>query len=251
MVLRRGMMKNVGFLKSEFTDSELELLAKVYKESSSEDLDFLVYKEGGRTLLKEKNSKKPFTINFLSGDLIFRLKTTGKKQPLLRALMLGPNKTILDGTAGLGRDALVLAFHGAHVIAIERNPILFLMLKEALAFLNKDSLMKSFKGSIEFLLGDAATYIEALPEPLDAIYLDPMYPHEDDKDAKSKKDISILKSISAPTENLEALIQNSLKKVKSRVVLKRPPQSEFIGRPTSSNTANLVRFDIYIPERIE
>ncbi len=213
-------------------------------------IDGIISQEDGYVVFRSSEDALPFRIEFLKGDFIFRLKTTGKKQPLLKALQFKDQMKILDMTAGLGRDALTLAYHGAHVVAIERNPILFLLLEQAYQELLNDPLFKNFKGSVKFVNQDATEFIRATDEKFDAVYLDPMYPMED-KTAKSKKDIEILRALASDTENLEQLIQTTIHKLQSRVVLKRPPHAEVLLKPRHSLEAKLVRFDIYFPDSIQ
>lgn len=62
-----------------------------------------------------------------------RLATASRRQPLARAVGLKKRTpTVLDATAGLGRDAIVLARLGCVVTAVERSPVLAAMLRDAL-----------------------------------------------------------------------------------------------------------------------
>ncbi len=216
----------------------------------AQHINGILSKDQGYLVYQSREDSSPFHIDFLKGDFIFRLRTTGKKQPLLKALQFQNQMKVLDMTAGLGRDALTLAYHGAHVIALEKNPVLFLLLEQAYSELVKDPLFKNFKGSVRFIYKDAYDFIETVSEKFDAIYLDPMYPTEE-KAAKSKKDVEVLRALASSTENLELLIEQSLQKQPSRLVLKRPPQSEILLKPRHSLEAKLVRFDIYFPDSIQ
>ena len=68
-----------------------------------------------------------------AGEGARRLATASRRQPLARAVGLKKRMpTILDATAGLGRDAMLLASLGCTVIAVERSVILGAMLRDAL-----------------------------------------------------------------------------------------------------------------------
>lgn len=58
-----------------------------------------------------------------------RIVTAGRKSELiLQASKLTPDMSVIDGTAGFGQDALILASTGANVIMTEQNPIVALLL---------------------------------------------------------------------------------------------------------------------------
>ena len=62
-----------------------------------------------------------------------RLATASRRQPIARAIGLKKRTpSVLDATAGLGRDAMLLASLSCSVTAVERSPILGAMLRDAL-----------------------------------------------------------------------------------------------------------------------
>ena len=88
----------------------------------------------------EKNKKsdifgKSLVCDFVGGAVNHRLRFGGGRgQNLARAAGLKPgvNPHIIDATAGLGRDAFLLASLGAKVTLIERSPIMYDLLKEGM-----------------------------------------------------------------------------------------------------------------------
>ena len=77
----------------------------------------------------------PVRVDFLTGALAHRLRYGGGRgQPLARAVGMkaGVSPSIWDATAGLGRDALVLASLGSRVTLCERAPVLAALLDCAL-----------------------------------------------------------------------------------------------------------------------
>jgi len=76
------------------------------------------------------------TIDFTSGAIAHRLRYGGGRgQALPRAVGMKGGKTpnVVDATAGLGRDAFLLASLGAQVTLIERSPQMHALLADALA----------------------------------------------------------------------------------------------------------------------
>lgn len=89
----------------------------------------LTFTDSGLQLLQiHPGRKRPgilLFVDFVRGKNNFRLsKNFSSKQPLARAAGIKPGirPTILDGTAGLGVDAFVLASLGCRVTLSERSP---------------------------------------------------------------------------------------------------------------------------------
>src|ERR1041384_889776 len=67
----------------------------------------------------------PLCVDFVGGRLGYA-RRVNQSRLLFRAIgSAGVRPTVLDATAGLGRDAFWLAWRGCRVTAIERSPILF------------------------------------------------------------------------------------------------------------------------------
>src|SRR3954466_8676598 len=81
-------------------------------------------------------SRRELVADFATGAVGYRFRLgRGRRQALARAagFVSGPTPTIIDATAGLGRDAFMLASLGAHVTLIERSPEVHALLQEGLA----------------------------------------------------------------------------------------------------------------------
>jgi len=76
---------------------------------------------------------KPWSIDFLRGELARRGKQASTEL-LVRAMRgsgSAPANTVVDLTAGAGRDAFLLACAGHRVLAVERSPVLAALLADA------------------------------------------------------------------------------------------------------------------------
>src|SRR3990167_5790731 len=74
-------------------------------------------------------------IDFLCGKLGYRrMHGGGKNQLIAKAVGIKPHQTlsVLDVTAGLGRDAFILATLGCNVTMVERSPVIYEKLKSAM-----------------------------------------------------------------------------------------------------------------------
>ncbi|MEX1057672.1 MAG: class I SAM-dependent methyltransferase, partial [Natronospirillum sp.] len=183
----------------------------------------------------------------------------GRKQDIARACGLHqvPDLSVLDATAGLGRDGFVLASLGAHVHLIERNPLLAALLADGLQrarTVGEPTLL-----AVLDRLGLSAN--EALQVPLsvlgqpDVVYLDPMFPARE-KSARVKADMQVLHVLldQAPTtadEDVE-LMQWALALADKRVVVKRPRLANPLGghRPDHQLVGKANRFDVYTLKRL-
>ncbi|MCK5323461.1 MAG: class I SAM-dependent methyltransferase, partial [Desulfobulbaceae bacterium] len=88
----------------------------------------------------------PIYVDFTGGPVRYRREHGGgRRQPLARAVGLkhGLTPNVLDATAGLGRDAFVLACLGCRVQLIERSSILAALLEDGLRRAAADSNIKS------------------------------------------------------------------------------------------------------------
>jgi 16S rRNA (guanine1516-N2)-methyltransferase len=195
-----------------------------------------------------KRAPGPVFIDFVSGRSAHRRQFGGGRgQPLARALGLkgGKKPTVIDATAGLGRDAFVLATLGCQVTLIERSPVIAALLKDGLRRALEDEETAKIASQMQLLQGDAAQIITKLPRS-DVIYLDPMYP-ESGKKARVKKEMQLFRQLVGPDLDSEALLEAALVHALKRVVVKRPAKAVPIDGPppSASISSPNTRYDLY------
>ena len=185
----------------------------------------------------------------LDFDLSSRVKAKGS-DPLLRA-MGGEHRTVVDLTAGWGRDAQFLANNGYTVHAFEQQPVLAMMLTYAQQRIADDELARrlffyhhdSRQNLREFILNKAR-----IDKP-DVVYIDPMFPPKTRQSAAVKKEVVLLQHLAGDfSEKSDASLLNSALELDvKRVVVKRPLKANPLpGRePSGSIKGKLIRFDIY------
>ncbi|MGH8457076.1 MAG: class I SAM-dependent methyltransferase [Stenotrophobium sp.] len=185
-----------------------------------------------------------------SGSEMRRRIAAGKKQLLARAIGLQKihGLTVLDATAGLGRDGYTLAALGAQVTMCERHPQILALLRDAqrLALLDETSAIVARR--IRIQEGDALAIINAaLSGNWDVIYLDPMYPHRG-KSALPQKEMQLFRDLTAGDPDADALLAPALACARKRVVVKRPLKAPWLaGRePSLSLKGTQARFDVYL-----
>ena len=175
----------------------------------------------------------------------------GRGQPVARAIGLkgsGPGPTVIDATAGLGRDAFVLASLGCQVTLIERSPIAAALLDDALERAARAPETANIAKRMTLVHADAISWLGQLSEASfpEVIHVDPMFP-ETGKSAAAKKDMQAFQQLIGDDLDSPALLAAALRAASKRVVVKRPRLGEIIpGPPPSAQlSGKSTRFDIY------
>jgi 16S rRNA (guanine1516-N2)-methyltransferase len=191
-------------------------------------------------------------LDFLRGRQGYRLAHAGQsREDLVRALgRLPRDSTVLDASAGLGRDSLVLAARGFQVIALERHPVLAALLADALARAATHPPLHSVLSRLEFRQVDAAEWLAGSGKKVDAAVFDPMFPSRG-KDAAVKKEMQVLHRLlgSNADPDAPATLAVLRRHVRRRVVVKRPLHAPHLGGepPAHEVRGRSTRFDIYLP----
>ena len=119
--------------------------------------------------------KKGQMVDFSTIDRRTGAGNLSKKQPFPKAIG-STTKTIIDATAGFGTDSAMLACMGYSVVAIERCPIISVLLRDGLfrALQNKD-LCVALKDTLSFVEADSTIELSRR-KGVDVVYLEPMFP---------------------------------------------------------------------------
>lgn len=178
-----------------------------------------------------------------AGAFARRLRTSRRDEPLGRAMGLPKRQTpptVVDATAGLGRDAMVLAQLGCRVVALERAP--------ALAMLVAAAIQRSpLADRLRIERAEASAWLAALPAEAapDVVYLDPMF--DEPGRAQVKKDMQACRALVGPAEDAAALLQVARRVARQRVVVKRHPHLPPLAEDVSFGVdGKRVRFDVYL-----
>lgn len=195
----------------------------------------------------------PVYAEFAHGPMGYRIAHhEHQQQPLARAVGLKPGALpkVIDATAGLGRDAVMLATLGCEVLLLERSPIVAALVRDGLnRAARTPQLAAVVNQRLRLLETEAITYLQRLAgtERAQVIYLDPMHPHRT-KSALVKKEMRVLRAIVGDDDDANELFRAALDCTTQRVVVKRArlaPQLEG-PPPTSSIPGRQTRFDIYV-----
>jgi len=196
--------------------------------------------------------QNPIKVDFTSGKMGHRLAQAEPKQGLAQALGLkkGYRPTIIDATAGLGGDSLVISRLGCSLTLIERSPIIAALLADGLERARASEALQEIVNRMTLIVEDASHFISCLPENSypQVIYLDPMYPDDVETKALNKKEMRVLKELVGPDLDSQKLLEISLKRCLKRVVVKRPKLARVIGNmsPTYVVKGKSTRYDVYL-----
>ena len=195
----------------------------------------------------------PLFVDFLGGPVGHRHRFGGGRgQDIAKAAGLkgGVTPSVIDATAGLGRDAFVLASLGCRVRLMERSPIIAALLRDGLERAARDPVIGPWVSErLHLIQGDAARLLsaETAREPVDLIYLDPMYPHRD-KSALVKKEMRLFRELIGDDNDAAGLLRIALAHAGKRVVVKRPRLAERLDGPPPSHVieGKTTRYDVYV-----
>lgn len=217
--------------------------------------DFLLYyDEIGLSLSRKNSTEKPLYIDFLAGkNRHRRLYGGGKGQQLAKAIGLHKIKHphVIDATAGLAKDAFVLATLGCTVTLIERSIPIYLLLNDALNRVRQsdDMQVKPIISRMNLIHQNSQHYLQQLTpiEYPSVIYLDPMFPNRE-KSAKVKKDMVFFQGLVGKDDDAKQLLHTAQSKANKRIVVKRSYRADYLlDKPNFQIKGKSTRYDIYLP----
>lgn len=194
----------------------------------------------------------PVYANLWNND-VRRRAAAGRTQPLGRACGLHRDgaQRVLDATAGLGRDGIVLAALGCEVTLFERNPTVAALLEDGLRRASTEPGIGNWVAArVSLRRDDAIRVMRARRDDHDVVFLDPMYP-ESTKTALPKKELQALRAIAGDDPDAPALLHAALGYAGRRVVVKRPPAAEPLAgqAPDLQYKGKAARYDVYLTRR--
>jgi 16S rRNA (guanine1516-N2)-methyltransferase len=192
----------------------------------------------------------PPHIDFAGGAVGYRFRRGGERgHPLVRAagITKGHVPSIVDATAGLGRDAFLLASAGAAVTLIERSAEVYALLKEALGRAVAESAeLAGVAGRMTLIHGDARELLPGLKP--DVVIVDPMHPPRRNT-ALVKKEMRQLSALVGADEDADELMKVALASARERVVLKWPLRAAALldaPKPSHQFAGKTVRYEVFM-----
>lgn len=191
-----------------------------------------------------------------------------RSELLVKAAKIKDNDSplVIDATAGMGEDSLLLAAAGFRVRMYERNPIIGALLTDTLdrAKVNPelcdtvsrmevvctDSIEALNKWGEEYLSGKTGERSEMpgqIVEKPDVVYLDPMFP-ERQKSALVKKKFQLIHLLEDPCADEEDMLGAAMAAKPHKIVIKRPLKGPYLSgvKPGFSLSGKAVRYDCIV-----
>jgi len=219
------------------------------------EFDYLLLKsEQGLALAKTgKGAPKPVFVDFTAGAVDHRRRFGGGKgQDIAKAVGLNKRAhlSVLDATAGLGRDAFVLASLGCHVSLCERVGFVRALLENGLSRALLHPEVTTIASRMPLLAGEIG---ELLDQRFDVVFLDPMYPHTEKSSAAAKKEMAFFRDLVGKDEDADLLLPKALEIANYRVVVKRPKGAPYLNNvePSYQLGGKAGRFDIYVLKSLD
>ena len=206
--------------------------------------DYFLQYIDDKIVLSHSFYKEKVFADFVGGALNHRIQHRGAEL-IAKAVNIKENRTIWDATAGLGRDAFVLASLGASVQMFERHFVPATLLADALFRGSQcpDTRARVSRMSLNF----NTIFNTDLPCP-DVIYLDPMFPDRQ-KSALVKKEMRFFQATVGEDNDSADLLNAARQFAVKRIVVKRPKYGAFVGdvKPAYQYVGKSTRFDVYLP----
>ncbi len=171
----------------------------------------------------------------------FFRKSSLQKELLAKAVgVKGPYRPkVLDLTAGMLGDALLLLSFGCEVWATERHPVMRFLIASALQNASHPKLRH-----FHFFPSDALAILRS-PPPVEVIYFDPMF-EDPNKQASPRKEMRIFRSLIGKDQDAESVFEAARSLKPKRLVVKRPRHSQMlVEKPAVEYMGKSTRYDVY------
>ncbi len=234
-----------------------ETLGLPLATSETEAFDLVLYVLPDRLELRDPRGGGPGPVyaDFVSGRRRYgRPDPADRRQPLARAVDVKPGATtVVDATAGLGKDAFFLALLGCHVTAVERSAVIAALLEDGLRRARQVPLYEDVIAErLSVVVEDTRRFLTGLNQNdrPHVVYLDPMYPIDPKASAAVKKEMRILRRLVGDDPDAGELLEAALATAQRRVVVKRMRHAPALGgEPALSHKGGIVRYDVYLPPK--
>jgi 16S rRNA (guanine1516-N2)-methyltransferase len=165
----------------------------------------------------------------------FFFKNSLHKEPLARAIGLKkgqPKPFVLDATAGMLSDSLLLYSFGCKVHAFERHPVAFILSANAIYNHGLD---------LDISFGD----VSEADIDVDCVYFDPMYALKNEK-TLPKKEMRIFREVVGVDGDAKSVAEKLREKSKRLVVKRSIKGKPLLENPNMTVKGKSTAYDIYL-----
>lgn len=219
---------------------------------------FLCLDSQGLSLKQGNQPRTSVKVDFSAGSNAHRLRFGGGLgQDIAKAVGVSGayQPSVVDATAGLGRDAFVLASLGCTVVAQERHPVVAALLEDGLKRAQQTPDTYAITQRIRFVYGASQTLLTPQTDPAqqpDVVYLDPMFAQEGKQQAQVKKEMQAFRNLIGQDTDADELLAQAYAHARCRVVVKRARKAEPMAnkKPSYSLIGKANRFDVYVKAKV-
>lgn len=188
-------------------------------------------------------------------DMERRLKPSNlQREMLVKACRIkGKDAPVLiDATAGMGEDSMILAASGFIVNLFERDPVIAALLGDAMRRAGEIPELSDPISRMTLREEDSTTGMKQLEFQPDVILLDPMFP-EKQKNSLTKKKFQLLHFLERPCTEENELFEAAVQASPKKIVVKRPLKGPWLAdrKPDYSLKGKSIRYDCYVFVRNE
>lgn len=205
---------------------------------TSSDLDLTFHVDNGILKLESPHSGPVFidAMSKLNYHQKYFYKNSIYKEPIAKAIGLKKSiekPSILDATAGLLGDTLLMYSMGVEVSCCERNPIAAALCQNAINYNNLE--IQLYHSSV----------IDINIESFDVVYFDPMYSQKNKKSAP-KKEMQLFRDLIGEDLDARETAKFIAQKV-SRLVIKRSIKAHpLLEKPSMTFEGKSTAYDVYL-----
>lgn len=154
---------------------------------------------------------------------------------------------LLDATAGMGEDSLLLAASGFRVKLYEYDHVIASLLRDSLRLAADVPELSDAISRMELFEEDSIEAMRHLNYVPDVILLDPMFP-ERQKSGLIKKKFQLLQQLEKPCSDETGLFDAASGLHPKKIVVKRPLKGPLLAgkKPSYSLTGKAIRYDCYL-----
>lgn len=159
---------------------------------------------------------------------------------------------VIDATAGMGEDSLLLAAAGYRVTLFERDETIAALLKDTIRRGLEDPNLSEIVSRMTLREEDSIVAMQEMSklsavERPDVVLLDPMFPARE-KSSLVKKKFQLIHHLEKPCEDEEELLNAAIAAKPLRIVIKRPIKGPYLAgvKPSYSLTGKTVRYDCIV-----
>ena len=170
-------------------------------------------------VLKDKKTMMTYLLNLDEYEKIVKQRNNH----ILKKVIKRKGLNVLDCTGGFARDSAIITSLGNTVTLIENNPVIMLVLKDAIRRI-KSTTMNNIFNNITTKFGDCIDFIRTTNKKYDYIYFDFMF-NINKSALPLKKDQFIRKVVNNNVQRNQSIIDEVLHRVGCKVIIKEHAKS--------------------------